>query len=157
MNSAASDWRNQVLVNAFVEREPDERMKRLYDEIVGAKESMIDTWRGVGDEFLPKRVLYLKNLMTRVEERLTRRDLGDRSVVIWERNLMDAMVKDLEQDYYYHQGLKRKSEDQFKSLTKPPSKGTPSKLARAAEEEFDKEEVELVYILALRYLEIICY
>lgn len=71
-----------MLVNAFVEREPDERMKRLYDEIVGAKESMIDTRRGVGDEFLPKRVLYLKNLMTRVEERLTRRDLGDRSVVI---------------------------------------------------------------------------
>jgi hypothetical protein len=35
--NAASDRRNQVLLNAFSEREVDERMKRLYDEIITAK------------------------------------------------------------------------------------------------------------------------
>lgn len=47
MNTAASDWWNQVLVNAFVEWEPDEWMRRLYDEIINAKESLIDTKRDI--------------------------------------------------------------------------------------------------------------
>jgi hypothetical protein len=30
-------------VNAFSEREPDERMRRLYDEIINAKQTLFDT------------------------------------------------------------------------------------------------------------------
>lgn len=119
-------------MNAFVEWEPDERMRWLYDEIINAKESLIDTRRDINDNFLPKRILYLKNLLTRVEERLTRRDLSDKSVVNWEKTLMESMINDLEQDYYYHQGLKRKSQDQFKSFFRPPSKHVPSVISRAA-------------------------
>jgi len=31
---------------------------------------------------------------------------------------MDALIKDLEKDYYYHDGLKRKEEDNLKNLKK---------------------------------------
>ena len=76
-------------------------MKRLYDEIINAKESILDSKRYVSDDFLPKWILYLKNLMLWVEERLNRWDIGDPSVRLREVSLMEQLVKDLEKDYYY--------------------------------------------------------
>jgi hypothetical protein len=43
MNSALSDRRYNVLINAFTDREPDERMERLYDEIINAKDTLCDS------------------------------------------------------------------------------------------------------------------
>jgi len=43
MNRAASDRRNQVLMKAFTNREVDERMERLYDEIENARYTICDS------------------------------------------------------------------------------------------------------------------
>jgi len=101
------------LVNAFVEREPDEWMKWLYDEIIIAKDSILDSKHFKQESFLPKWILYLKNLLQWVEERLNRWDLADWSVKLWELTLVESMIKDLENDYYTHQGLKMKKEDKY--------------------------------------------
>jgi len=95
-------------LNAFSEREPDERMRWLYDEIINAKQTLCDSKKFKGQMILSKWLLYLKNLMERVEERLNRRDLSDQDVWQWEIVLTKQMIEDIKKEYYNTSGLKRK-------------------------------------------------
>jgi hypothetical protein len=67
-----------VLINAFSTREVDERMERLYDEILSAKETICDSKpKHSLSSLQSKRILYLTNLKKRIEERLARKDMSD--------------------------------------------------------------------------------
>ena len=77
INSSARDRRNLVLADAFTQREVDERMEVLLDEIEKAKYTLCDSKLNLEDmkAFQSRRVLLLTNLLSKVKERLKRDDI----------------------------------------------------------------------------------
>lgn len=150
MNSA-SDRRNFTREQAFATKHADQRMEVLFDEILSAEESII-TSKQYKQHVNSKHEMILMNLKERVNQRLTKQDLLQRGIRKREQEAVAKAVNDLSDDYYASEGLSRREKNlaipelpQLSPL--PPSVNSASS--------FEREEIELIYILALRYQELL--
>lgn len=67
------------------------------------------------------------------------------------------MVRDIEREYYDTQGLRRKDKDSLAALRKQREafNESPLPLSYNTEREFETEELELIYILVIRYISLL--